>query len=492
MKKDQFYIIFIIPFLIIVFSCTNNSEIIVPHYDFVNPAYLSLEYEHVADSIYFYSWHWNDIPFEEIMTDSLLITANGNKVVKVNVNRPQRVNFYFNEKRFDFFVVPGDTTIVNFDFSGNLDSIIPEFKGKLASVNYYYFEKFKRFNTWDFFIPRAGFTQSSLDANDLAKNNDDLTKLELDFLYEYCKNHPLQPPWFQDFEKQNILITSGYFKNNSLFYRHHMLGMNDTLPEDYFDFFDSIYVNSETSILSDYYFSYLSNLISVQFRSYYSEGFDTLQNLMKNEDYYIFLIKYISELDQPARELFSLYTLFDYSKITPQYLWKIDTLKDNIISDQYLQLLENTDFSAYQLPEKTKAPDFYLSDIDGKFWTLNRFKDKVVLLNFWSTNCQPCLKEFPYEDTLVEVYKDSDFQLINICLTSSFDKWERRIRGHNGVLQLFARDQWNEILKEKYKVYGVPKLILIDKNGFVANSNAPRSSNPKLKTEIDKLLSADK
>lgn len=41
------------------------------------------------------------------------------------------------------------------------------------------------------------------------------------------------------------------------------------------------------------------------------------------------------------------------------------------------------------------APDFVLSTVAGKQGSLAEFKGKVVLLNFWSTWCEPCREEMP-------------------------------------------------------------------------------------------------
>jgi peroxiredoxin len=47
-------------------------------------------------------------------------------------------------------------------------------------------------------------------------------------------------------------------------------------------------------------------------------------------------------------------------------------------------------------PAGTKAPDFTASDIDGKTFRLSDHLGKqVVLLDFWSTYCEPCKAEFP-------------------------------------------------------------------------------------------------
>jgi peroxiredoxin len=61
------------------------------------------------------------------------------------------------------------------------------------------------------------------------------------------------------------------------------------------------------------------------------------------------------------------------------------------------------------------APDFTLSDLNGKKWTLSKLKGKVVVLNFWFTSCPPCIQEMPKLNELVNNYKHKD--VIFLALT---------------------------------------------------------------------------
>jgi peroxiredoxin len=49
------------------------------------------------------------------------------------------------------------------------------------------------------------------------------------------------------------------------------------------------------------------------------------------------------------------------------------------------------------------APDFTLPDADGNQVKLSQFRGKTVILNFWTTTCQPCLEEMPSIADLAKV-----------------------------------------------------------------------------------------
>ena len=52
------------------------------------------------------------------------------------------------------------------------------------------------------------------------------------------------------------------------------------------------------------------------------------------------------------------------------------------------------------------APDLKAKDVNGKELSLEAYKGKVVLLNFWATWCGPCRAEIPSLIRIQEAYKD--------------------------------------------------------------------------------------
>lgn len=62
-----------------------------------------------------------------------------------------------------------------------------------------------------------------------------------------------------------------------------------------------------------------------------------------------------------------------------------------------------------------EAPDFTLTDIEGKQITLSDYKGKVILLDFWATWCGPCKMEIPSFIQLQNDYKD-DIVVLGVSL----------------------------------------------------------------------------
>ena len=50
---------------------------------------------------------------------------------------------------------------------------------------------------------------------------------------------------------------------------------------------------------------------------------------------------------------------------------------------------------APKAPAVGQAPDFSLADMSGETWTLSAMEARMVVLNFWFTDCPPCRREIP-------------------------------------------------------------------------------------------------
>lgn len=71
--------------------------------------------------------------------------------------------------------------------------------------------------------------------------------------------------------------------------------------------------------------------------------------------------------------------------------------------------------------ESPRAPALEREGLDGNRLTLERFRGKVVLLNFWATWCPYCQKEIPHLVDLQESLGDKGLQVVGAALNWKFN-----------------------------------------------------------------------
>jgi len=127
---------------------------------------------------------------------------------------------------------------------------------------------------------------------------------------------------------------------------------------------------------------------------------------------------------------------------------------------------------AYQdpslLPLGTMAPDFTLTGIDGKPYTLSQYRGKkYVLVEFFSTRCPHCQRSTTYLEALYGNKKDN-FEILSISAgdppnaPSTAAQFQKDYKVTYPIL-----DHPPAALTDAYHIQGFPTLYLIDKNGTI-------------------------
>ena len=68
-------------------------------------------------------------------------------------------------------------------------------------------------------------------------------------------------------------------------------------------------------------------------------------------------------------------------------------------------------FLGWQLSNKSAAPNVTFTTIEGKKIAMADLKGKVVLVNFWATDCPGCIKEMPQ---LIKLYQQNQLKGLEI------------------------------------------------------------------------------
>jgi thiol-disulfide isomerase/thioredoxin len=103
-------------------------------------------------------------------------------------------------------------------------------------------------------------------------------------------------------------------------------------------------------------------------------------------------------------------------------------------------------------------------DYQGNVVTLDQFKGKVVMIDFWETWCTPCLKAFPSMAKAMNDYPN-DFVVLAVNLgESDQDSDVERFRNANPDYP-FAWLKDSELLANQLQVPGIPFKIFISPDG---------------------------
>jgi peroxiredoxin len=111
---------------------------------------------------------------------------------------------------------------------------------------------------------------------------------------------------------------------------------------------------------------------------------------------------------------------------------------------------------------------FTVKDIRGNSLSLESYKGKVVLLDFWATWCVPCKVEMPNVVRIHKKFNKRGFEIIGISLDKDREALDQFIKT-NGMEwpQHFDGKGWQNGVAEKYKVRAIPATYLIDKRGKI-------------------------
>jgi len=138
--------------------------------------------------------------------------------------------------------------------------------------------------------------------------------------------------------------------------------------------------------------------------------------------------------------------------------------------------------------EGEKAPGFSLPAEGGGTLSLESYKGKIVLLDFWASWCPPCRKELPVLQSVYKEFKDRGVVLIGISCDQDKEKGEAFVK-ENKLDFPIGYDSEGEVGK-MYKVTSLPTLFILDREGTIqkVHIGMPPDLETLLKKELEAFL----
>lgn len=150
------------------------------------------------------------------------------------------------------------------------------------------------------------------------------------------------------------------------------------------------------------------------------------------------------------------------------------------LNDDIIRLVEhNNDLHICEIPSVGK--EVLLDSI------LSRYRGHVVLVDFWATWCEPCMRGHKSMKSIKDELKDKGVKFVYFTTVSSpKDLWNGKIKGIGGEQYYLSNECW-EYLLNTFGFEGIPSYLIIDKEGNVKHKFTGFPGMDKMKEMLEEL-----
>jgi len=250
------------------------------------------------------------------------------------------------------------------------------------------------------------------------------------------------------------------------------------LPENFYAYKENLNPNDGDLLAIGEYKQYLSGYLNEKVQ----EAMEANPELDKEENSWATLpFKMVKEIftdakiiDQMIFEAMGNIVKYLPIEAIPSYIEKFNTICAN---QEYKQNIAE-EYAKWEVLGKGKpAPTFTYESIDGKQVSLADFKGKYVYIDVWATWCGPCRGEIPYLKELEKEFHGKNIVFMSVSVDNTREPWEKMVKDQElAGVQLWSGAGWNTPITKDYLINGIPRFILIDRDGNIVNVKAPRPS----------------
>ncbi|MFD2600051.1 thioredoxin-like domain-containing protein [Sphingobacterium corticis] len=137
--------------------------------------------------------------------------------------------------------------------------------------------------------------------------------------------------------------------------------------------------------------------------------------------------------------------------------------------------------------------DFGFTDKNNRLYSINDFKGKYLLIEFWSAGCDPCRAEHPFLINTREQYSEK-FEILGVSFDTNDGVW------HQAVLEdqltwvnTRIKNEVDKAVIEKLGIYFIPSNFLLDPSGRILAVNIKaRQLKSRLDTELNSKVNGEK
>ena len=146
-------------------------------------------------------------------------------------------------------------------------------------------------------------------------------------------------------------------------------------------------------------------------------------------------------------------------------------------------------FSPAENTGPSALPEFNLPDLSGRQHNISEWQGKVLVINFWTTWCPPCLKEIPDFIALQQQYAAQGVQFIGIALEDKEPVAKFAAASNINYPILLGGDKGITLAQQLGNNVGaVPYTLVVDRPGQIVHRHPGEFSKEQLMSIITPLL----
>jgi peroxiredoxin len=143
-----------------------------------------------------------------------------------------------------------------------------------------------------------------------------------------------------------------------------------------------------------------------------------------------------------------------------------------------------------ELKEGQQAPGFTLLTLDGGRASLADHRDKLVVLNFWATWCQPCTVEMPSLEALWRRYRDRGLIVVGVSVDRGAPKALLEPYVRNLKLTFPILLDPDSKTSDRWRITALPATFLVRPGGEVSGvaMGAREWNSAEMRALVERLL----
>lgn len=138
--------------------------------------------------------------------------------------------------------------------------------------------------------------------------------------------------------------------------------------------------------------------------------------------------------------------------------------------------------------KRPAATNYVAEDLDGKTQRLSDYRGKVVLVNFWATDCPVCVKEMPEMVKTYNKYHARGLEFIAVAMQYDPPNYVIDYAGKHALPFKVALDPMGELAKAFGDVKLTPTTFIIDKRGDIVSRILGEPDFARLRELLEKKL----